>query len=341
VWLGVEIFLAALIGFLIIVLSWSHNVTFDMTPTHEHTLSDQSQRTARRLGEDVRITLFYNSQEQGRVREMKDLLRRFTDQSSHLTFRMLDLDRSPLLANQYGIVNYNTAVVEGSGRQLLVRDLSEDELTTALIKLIEGGQRVVVFAVGHGENDPKNPDPGRVTVRRLNRVEYRNTIRDLMGIDFNSEVEFPPDDSGYGFDNIGDVLTVSPMLLEKYVTAAGMIVAEAVPTVPRVVAEQTIAGNRFRRDAADAGGDKPRGNRKDGPLSLSYYEPATASCSFTAEHAGHFQLALELARGSAWGFVEAIQCSESVRGSSPSRAAASSSSPSTRSSCWPAGRTPP
>jgi hypothetical protein len=68
--------------------------------------------------------------------------------------------------------------------------------------------------------DPKNPDPGRVTVRRLNRGEYRNTIRDLMGIDFNSDVEFPPDDTGYGFDNIGDVLTVSPMLLEKYLAAA-------------------------------------------------------------------------------------------------------------------------
>jgi hypothetical protein len=54
-------------------------------------------------------------------------------------------------------------------------------------------------------------------------------MRDLMGIDFNSEVEFPPDDTGYGFDNIGDVLTVSPMLLEKYMVAAKAIVSEAVP----------------------------------------------------------------------------------------------------------------
>ena len=47
--------------------------------------------------------------------------------------------------------------------------------------------------------DPAHPDPGHVTVRRLNRVEYRNTIRDLLGYDFNSEVEFPPDDSGGRF----------------------------------------------------------------------------------------------------------------------------------------------
>jgi ABC-type uncharacterized transport system involved in gliding motility auxiliary subunit len=159
VWLGIEILLAVVIGFLVIVLAWSHNVTFDLTPTKEHTLSDQAQRTARRLGDDVRITVFYNSQEMGRVREIKDMLRRFADQSSHLRFRMLDLDRSPLLASQYGIVNYNTAVIEGRERQLLVRDVSEDELTTALIKIIEGGQRVAVFAVGHGESDPKNPDP--------------------------------------------------------------------------------------------------------------------------------------------------------------------------------------
>src|SRR5947209_10473198 len=86
--------------------------------------------------------------------------------------------------------------------------------------------------------DPKDPDPGRVTVRRLNRVEYKNTIHDLMGIEYNAEVEFPPDDTGYGFDNIGDVLTVSPMLLEKYLGAAKSIVAQAVPVVDRVMPER-------------------------------------------------------------------------------------------------------
>jgi mono/diheme cytochrome c family protein len=77
--------------------------------------------------------------------------------------------------------------------------------------------------------DPANPDPGRVTVRRLNRVEYRNTIRDLMGIDYDTQGEFPPDDTGFGFDTIGDVLTLPPMLLEKYMIAADRIVAKAVP----------------------------------------------------------------------------------------------------------------
>ena len=90
--------------------------------------------------------------------------------------------------------------------------------------------------------DPRFPDPGRVTVRRLNRVEYRNTVRDLLGIEFDTLKEFPADDTGHGFDNIGDVLTISPMLLEKYLDAAQEVVARAVPTRPRVVAEQIITG---------------------------------------------------------------------------------------------------
>jgi hypothetical protein len=63
-------------------------------------------------------------------------------------------------------------------------------------------------------------EPGRVTLHRLNRAEYNNTIRDLLGVDFQPAADFPDDDVGYGFDNIGDVLTISPLLLEKYLTAA-------------------------------------------------------------------------------------------------------------------------
>ncbi len=82
------------------------------------------------------------------------------------------------------------------------------------------------------KTDPADPDPGRVTLRRLNRVEYRNTVRDLTGVDYDTSSEFPPDDSGYGFDNIGDAMSVSPLLLEKYLTAARAIVAKAVPNAP-------------------------------------------------------------------------------------------------------------
>jgi len=71
-------------------------------------------------------------------------------------------------------------------------------------------------------------DPGRVTMRRLNRVEYNNTIRDLFQIDLRPADEFPSDDVGYGFDNIGDVLTLSPLLMEKYMTAAEKVARRAI-----------------------------------------------------------------------------------------------------------------
>lgn len=69
--------------------------------------------------------------------------------------------------------------------------------------------------------------PGRVTLRRLNRAEYNNTIRDLTGLTLNLADDFPSDDVGEGFDNIGDVLTISPILLEKYLAAAEQIAEQA------------------------------------------------------------------------------------------------------------------
>jgi hypothetical protein len=76
------------------------------------------------------------------------------------------------------------------------------------------------------------PDPGRVTARRLNRTEYSNTIRDLLGVSFNAQNDFPTDDSGHGFDNIGDVLTISPMLMERYMAAAETIASRAIGADP-------------------------------------------------------------------------------------------------------------
>jgi hypothetical protein len=143
--------------------------------------------------------------------------------------------------------------------------------------------------------DPKSPDPGRVTVRRLNRVEYRNTIHDLMGIDFNADAEFPPDDTGYGFDDIGDVLTVSPMLLEKYLAAANDIVAEAVPTVSRTIQERTVPGKLFSRGKPQDASADARGNRKDSSPLMSYYKQTALSNTFAADVSGSYTVGLDLA----------------------------------------------
>ena len=142
--------------------------------------------------------------------------------------------------------------------------------------------------------DPANPDPGHVTVRRLNRVEYRNTIRDLLGVDFEADKEFPPDDSGHGFDNIGDVLTLSPMLLEKYLTAAKAIVTKAVPAVSAMPAERTLPGRDFRRGEGAHVGSTNKPTQSGSSLTLSYYEPAAATNLIQATNGGRYQFVLDL-----------------------------------------------
>jgi len=92
------------------------------------------------------------------------------------------------------------------------------------------------------------PDPGRVTIRRLNKNEYRYTVRDLCGVDFNASEDFPSDDVGHGFDNIGDVLTLPPVLLERYLAAAESVMNRAITPVPPKVTQRSVAG-RFTEPA--------------------------------------------------------------------------------------------
>jgi len=86
-------------------------------------------------------------------------------------------------------------------------------------------------SAGHPSPETQPPpnsdaDSGRLVAHRLNRFEYRNTIHDLLGVTFNPAANFPADDSGYGFDNIGSVLSVSPLLLERYFEASAAIVKD-------------------------------------------------------------------------------------------------------------------
>ncbi|WP_435018845.1 DUF1592 domain-containing protein [Tundrisphaera sp. TA3] len=140
--------------------------------------------------------------------------------------------------------------------------------------------------------DPRNPDPGRVTLRRLNRVEYRNTIRDLMGIDFRADEEFPVDDNGYGFDNIGEVLTVSPLLLEKYMLAAETIVAEAVPASGKKVEKvRSISGKEF----------KAREGRSSGDF-LAFTKPSAVEYRLAVPKSGTYHLTLDFSVHGAFDF---------------------------------------
>ena len=106
------------------------------------------------------------------------------------------------------------------------RPRPDPETVTAVLEWIESSPN-------RPSRDPR-PDPGRVTARRLNRAEYNNTVRDLAGVDLRPADDFPADDAGYGFDNIGDVLSLPPVLMEKYMAAADKIARAAIVTPLRV-----------------------------------------------------------------------------------------------------------
>jgi len=100
-----------------------------------------------------------------------------------------------------------------------------------------------------GDVDPNGTmgaDPGRVTLHRLNRAEYNNTVRDLLGTTQTPADDFPADDFGYGFDNVADVLSLSPTHIELYERAAEMLIDEALAA--------TIDPELFFHEAEDVGG---------------------------------------------------------------------------------------
>ncbi|HZT33927.1 MAG TPA: DUF1592 domain-containing protein [Bryobacteraceae bacterium] len=120
------------------------------------------------------------------------------------------------------------------------------------------------------------PDPGRLTAHRLNRFEYNNSVHDLLGVNFRPADDFPADDSGYGFDNIGDVLSLSPVLLEKYLAAAQKVATMAIvvdtPVKP-TLARLRVGAHAQGSPILDASHAFPRGGDYDILISLSGPRP--------------------------------------------------------------------
>ncbi|HEX4026071.1 MAG TPA: DUF1592 domain-containing protein [Rhizomicrobium sp.] len=128
-----------------------------------------------------------------------------------------------------------------------------------------------------------NPNPGHATVRRMNHTEYANAVRDLLGLDVDFSKELPVDDTGYGFDNIADVLTVSPTLMDRYINVAGKIARLATGEtskkpittdyrVPKDLFENGFGVASYNERASD---DLPLDSRGGG--SFKYYAPYDAT----------------------------------------------------------------
>jgi hypothetical protein len=123
-----------------------------------------------------------------------------------------------------------------------------------------------------------NPNPGRPTIHRLNRAEYSNAVRDLLALDIKPGSKLPNDDSGYGFDNIGDVLSLSPILIERYMSVARMVSRLAVGDVKTRPEEDIFEPQKTRRARTRVSDDVPFDSA--GGLDVDYHFPVDAEYVF-------------------------------------------------------------
>lgn len=134
--------------------------------------------------------------------------------------------------------------------------------------------------------DCKIQDPGRVTMRRLNREEYNNTVRDLVGLNLRPADDFPSDDVGYGFDNIGDVLSISPLLMEKYITAGEKVARAAILAPEDMQKTEVFDGPHISSLAAGNYGNNGRILATNGEMWIDYTFPKAGIYSVKIEAFG-------------------------------------------------------
>ncbi|PHS18696.1 MAG: hypothetical protein COA78_01550 [Blastopirellula sp.] len=156
---------------------------------------------------------------------------------------------------------------------------TEAQPTAEEKKLIEKWIEGSVFKL-----DPSSPDPGRVTIRRLNRTEYHYVIQDMLGVDFDTSEAFPIDDTGYGFDTIGDVLSISPLLMEKYIEAAREIVKRGVPTDGPSILTTKLYGSHLKNTK----------NPKITADSLPFTQERTVEGKRAVKHAGRYRVSVDM-----------------------------------------------
>lgn len=120
------------------------------------------------------------------------------------------------------------------------------------------------------------PDPGRPLTRRLTRTEYGNAIRDLLDMEIDAASLLPPDNVGYGFDNIGSILSISPVLMERYMFAADRISRRAVGETAQPSTETYRVSGRYMQTARQSE-DMPLGSR--GGMAVQHYFPADGEYS--------------------------------------------------------------
>jgi hypothetical protein len=208
----------------------------------------------------------------------------------------LPLTNQQALVNQYCAGCHNDRAKTGgfsfSGINLAHPERNAEQVEKVIRKLRTGmmppsgrprpdGETLQVFA-GTLEREIDeiglaHPNPGRPSLHRLNRTEYSNSIHDLLGLDINAESLLPPDDMSHGFDNMAEVLNISPSLMEGYIRAAGKISRSAIGDAKmRPIVETYPVSQSFSQDRYVEG--TPFGSR--GGIAVTHNFPADGEYQF-------------------------------------------------------------
>ena len=188
---------------------------------------------------------------------------------------------------------YTNVTSDSGAWEKVLRKIRTGEMPPARLPQLKPVDREFVLKYLETEldrNAAAHPDPGRVAIHRLNKAEYNNAVRDVLGVDFTPADDFPPDDAGYGFDNIADVLSLPPVLMEKYMSAANKVSRIAVGNIKIDPFLDRITVDRRENQADRLSDSVPFGSR--GGTAISHRFPVDAEYLIRARLRGDLNPAL-------------------------------------------------
>jgi hypothetical protein len=231
--LAVQTALVAGILACVVLVAHRHPRRLDLTPEQQFTLSPHTRDVLSRLDRPIAITAFYSSQDTGMRQQLADLLELYADASPRVTTRVLDLDRSPGAAAEVGVRTYNTAVVSAGDRRERVDLVTEELVTSAILRTAGMPPVTTLVVVGHGECDPREDerrDGSGQAMRALTADGF-----DVSVVEGAAALPAPP----------GLVVLAGPTrdlapaeidALAAFVAAGGSLLALVDPPTPRSVA---------------------------------------------------------------------------------------------------------
>ncbi|MGH7778792.1 MAG: GldG family protein [Candidatus Binataceae bacterium] len=164
--------LAAVLILLNMIIT-EHNVRFDLTPNKQYSLSDFDKRVLGDLTHPVKVMAFVRTEDPAYL-ELQDLLFQAAAFSPRITYQVIDVNKAPGLAHQYGVSNYGEVVVESQGRRRDFDNARSELLIPAVLQISQAEAKHIYFTIGHGERDLYDTDRTNGYSQWRNLLEQNN-----------------------------------------------------------------------------------------------------------------------------------------------------------------------